>query len=149
VLFDAGERTTLRRVRRRIERLDELRITDAHWSALGLPVKMAFFVRTGESGAIALFPSPAGAIEAWLPPDAWAALVAENAVLADLEQDVEALLVSFLAPRARCFRVSIDVCYALVGVLRRHWRGISGGPELWGQVDRFFASPDAGSAPHA
>jgi hypothetical protein len=34
--------------------------------------------------------------------------------------------------------VSIDECYNLVGLLRMHWRGISGGSEVWKEIERFF-----------
>jgi hypothetical protein len=66
-----------------------------------------------------------------------------NPVLRQMEPDVEALLVNrvgyspgsmnpvhYLAP--------IDVCYRLVGVIRAHWRGFSGGSEMWQEVERFF-----------
>jgi hypothetical protein len=64
--------------------------------------------------------------------------VAEFPVLGTLEPDVEALLVNRVGGQA-CFRVPIDECYRLVGLIRAHWRGLSGGLEVWGQVERFFA----------
>ena len=33
--------------------------------------------------------------------------------------------------------VPIDVCYALVGLIRTHWRGFTGGAEVWRELDRF------------
>ena len=37
------------------------------------------------------------------------------------------------------FGVPLNRCYALVGLLRRRWRGWSGGGEVWGAVEEFFA----------
>ena len=37
------------------------------------------------------------------------------------------------------FIVPIDECYRLVGIIRLHWRGLSGGREVWGEIDSFFA----------
>jgi hypothetical protein len=43
--------------------------------------------------------------------------------------------------------VSIDHCYKLVGLLRTHWRGLSGGPEAWQMIERFFAELKEKSRP--
>jgi hypothetical protein len=32
----------------------------------------------------------------------------------------------------------MDECYSLVGLIRMHWRGLSGGREVWEEIDRFF-----------
>ena len=32
----------------------------------------------------------------------------------------------------------IDECYKLVGLIRTHWRGLSGGDEVWDEIARFF-----------
>jgi hypothetical protein len=32
----------------------------------------------------------------------------------------------------------IDECYRLVGLIRLNWRGLSGGSEVWEEVDKFF-----------
>jgi len=32
----------------------------------------------------------------------------------------------------------IDECYKLVGLIRAHWRGLSGGTEVWQEIGRFF-----------
>jgi hypothetical protein len=56
---------------------------------------MAFlFHSTPERRPVALYPGPAGATESLLSLDAWEQLVASNPALADLEPDVEALLVN-------------------------------------------------------
>jgi hypothetical protein len=47
------------------------RLDDLAWRALRIPVEMAFFVRSGESGRVtAFYPSPAGATESLLELDA-------------------------------------------------------------------------------
>ena len=54
------------------------------------------------------------------------------------EPDVEALLVNRVARRERIrrarpdyFVVPIDECFRLVGLIRPHWKGLSGGTEVW------------------
>jgi hypothetical protein len=32
----------------------------------------------------------------------------------------------------------MDICFELVGLIRVHWRGLSGGEELWNEIDAFF-----------
>jgi hypothetical protein len=34
--------------------------------------------------------------------------------------------------------VPIDDCYDLVGLLRMHWKGLSGGQEVWAEIGGFF-----------
>jgi hypothetical protein len=33
----------------------------------------------------------------------------------------------------------IDDCYRLVGQIRIHWKGLSGGSEVWTEIGRFFS----------
>ena len=128
-----------RRVPRRAEYLPDFRLTDADWEALHLPINLAFFVHSTPAGRIvALYPSPAGATESLVTLDAWHRLADDNPVLRNFEPDVEALLVNRVGIARDCYRVGIDECYKLVGVLRTHWRGLSGGPAVWGEVARFF-----------
>jgi hypothetical protein len=54
--------------------------------------------------------------------------------------DVEAVLVRRAASgQFSCLLVPIDVCYALVGLVRQFWTGFSGGDEVWRRIDEFFA----------
>jgi hypothetical protein len=55
-----------------------------------------------------------------------------------MERDVEALLVNRVRGAREHFLVPIDECYSLVGLIRMHWRGLSGGREVWEKIDRFF-----------
>ena len=59
---------------------------------------------------------------------------------ATLEPDVEALLVNRIGEARECYRVGIDECYKLVGLIRTHWRGLSGGQAVWDEIGRFFAA---------
>ncbi|MGO9599484.1 MAG: DUF5947 family protein [Isosphaeraceae bacterium] len=34
--------------------------------------------------------------------------------------------------------VGIDQCYRLAGLIRKHWRGFSGGAKVWVEIDRYF-----------
>jgi hypothetical protein len=118
---------------------------DTTWERLEIPVGVAFFFLNSTIEQLAAFyPSPAGATESLLPLDAWNEIVAANPDLATLQPDVEALLVRTVdGPRAdgsgpECFIVPIDVCYELVGELRRVWRGFDGGTEAHAAVRSFF-----------
>lgn len=81
---------------------------------------------------------------------AWEALVADNPVLEELEPGTEALLVNRVDSMREHYRVPLDRCYELVGLMRQHWRGLSGGPEAWNVIHDFFAKlKEQSSAPHA
>jgi hypothetical protein len=141
LLFDSaaagGGHLRLLPTRRR--RLDDFVLDDAQWARLRIPVDMAFFFHSTEAERVsAFYPSPAGPTESLLELEAWTELQANNPALAELEPDVEALLVS----RARSMRehwlVPIDDCYDLVGLIRSRWRGFDGGGEVWTEINRFF-----------
>jgi len=144
ILFSNQEDARYRRVPRDVYSLADLRVTDAQWEELRLPISLAFFMKsTPANRVLAIYPSPAGATESLLPLEAWDLLVADNPVLDTLEPDVEALLVNRIGPARAYYRVPIDECYKLVGLIRSHWRGLSGGQEVWEEVDRFFAQLEA------
>ena len=121
--------------------LPDFQITDAEWEGWSLPINLAFFFQRSLSGkTVAMYPSPAGAMESLLPLANWSALAEKNPALASMEADVEALLVNRVASAREYFIAPIDRCYELVGLIRAHWRGLSGGEEVWGQITRFFAN---------
>jgi len=64
-----------------------------------------------------------------------------------LEPDVEALLVNRVNGARDFYRVSIDECYKLVGLIRLNWRGLSGGTEVWAEIARFFVRLQERSQP--
>lgn len=138
VLFDhtaAGGRH-FRLVPRVCRRAPGPELDGLDWRALGIPVRMAFFVRDGATGAVsAFYPSPAGATRAELEM----AELAEHPALAGLEPDVEGLLARRADGRTTAFVVGLEDCYRLVAVLRAHWRGFTGGAVVWTELERFFA----------
>jgi len=153
ILFDGGAGQRYRRVPTRIRYLEGFRMSDGQWESLLVPINMAFFFRSTASGIVtAMYPSPAGATESQLPLDTWRQIEDENPVLQSLEPDVEALLVNRLGeqrgfPVNRYYLLPIDQCFKLVGLVRTHWRGLSGGSELWQQLERYFA--ELAEAQHA
>lgn len=88
---------------------------------------------------MAYYPSPAGSTESLLNLDAWAGLARDNPELERMSADVEALLVNRTRGRRDYFIAPIDECYKLTGIIRTHWRGLSGGDEVWQQIDDFFS----------
>ena len=56
-----------------------------------------------------------------------------------MEPDVLALLVNRVGSSRDYYRVPIDYCYKLVGLLRSRWRGLSGGSEVWQGIRQFFS----------
>jgi hypothetical protein len=117
--------------------LQDFRMDDALWERLRIPVEMAFFFRADESVG-AFYPGPMGATESLLELKAWEELERDNPVLATLEPDVEALLVNRALGRRDHFLVPIEDPYALAGLIRTRWRGLSGGREVWDEIERFF-----------
>ena len=141
ILFSGQSDGKYRRVPRRVQFLDDFRMTDAQWAGLDLPINLAFFLySTPAKRLVAFYPSPAGATEALPPQDAWETLLEDNPSLRDLEPDVEALLVYRVNETRTYCRVGVDECYKLVGLIRTHWRGMTGGTEVWKQIGEFFAA---------
>jgi hypothetical protein len=141
LLFAGQARARYRPVPTRVLSLPDLVLDDERWDSLDIPVGLAFFARSSRLGrAVARYPSPAGPTESRLSLATWADLEAANPVLAQLQPDVEALLVNRVGTAVDNLVVPIDQCYALVGLVRMGWRGLSGGPEVWGAVATFFAA---------
>jgi len=119
--------------------LERLEFDDAAWAALQIPIGLAFVMRSSVTGGVvAFYPSPAGATESELSLEAWASLVARNPILSDLEPDAEALVVNRIARPHQYVIAPIDDCYALVGLIKSRWEGISGGSALERAVPEFF-----------
>ncbi len=149
VLFP-GSHAKYKRVPRRSRFLTDFQLTDAQWDSLLIPIEMAFFYESSHAGRmVALYPSPAGPTESLLPLDTWQDIVRDNPVLAGMEPDVEALVANRLGlhrheaidgnPAAEYYILPIDECFKLVGLIRLHWKGLSGGTEVWTELARFFS----------
>ena len=156
ILFDSQSGSKYKRCGRRILFLAGFHLTDAEWAGLMIPINVAFFFKSSpEARVVAQYPSPAGATESQLSLDTWGDLVTANPTLAEMEPDVEALLVNRLGPlrgysAAEYYLLPIDECYKLVWLIRSHWRGLSGGAVVWQQLEWFFADLKARSqAPYA
>jgi len=144
MLFSGRAGTKYRRVPRDIRLLSNFQISDAEWDSLLIPINLAFFFQNSvDSRVSALYPSPAGATESLLPLEAWTSIVQSNPILNKMEPDVEAFLVNRVGlargvSAAEYYIVPIDACYKLVGLIRIHWRGLSGGTEVWKEIGDFF-----------
>jgi hypothetical protein len=144
LLFDGLEKSKYKRVPRISQYLPGFEMTDGQWESLMIPINMAFLFRSSlENRIVALYPSPAGAVESLLPLDAWAEITDNNPALHQLKPDVEALLVNRVGHAhglrdAEYYIAPIDECYKLVGLIRANWKGLSGGAEVWTEVGRFF-----------
>jgi hypothetical protein len=152
LLFDRGEVTTrYRAVPERRLQVADLELDDLMWEELRLPVDIAFLMRTsGESdppAPQAFYPGPMGATESLLRLEAFEQLEAANPILTTLQPDVEALLVDRARGARRHWIVPIDECFALVGLIRTRWRGLTGGKEVWQELDRFFDVLDERARP--
>jgi hypothetical protein len=147
ILFSNTASGKYRRVPRRLVVLDSFQMSDMQWEALGIPIGLAFFYYSSTTEQmLSVYPSPAGGTEALIPADAWRIIADANPVLDTLEPDVEALLVNRMNGARDYHRVPIDECYRLVGLIKTHWRGLSGGAELWKQFTLFFQELKAKSA---
>ena len=145
ILFSGQADTRYRRVPRRILFLPGFQLSDDQWESLMIPINMAFFFNSTAAGhVVALYPSPAGPTESLLGLDSWNEIVQSNPALKKMEPDTEALLVNRIGSargqaEAEYFIVPIDECYKLVGLIRTHWRGLSGGTRVWEEIASFFA----------
>lgn len=145
---DAASEGRYRKVPDRRLRLDGFELDDQTWEELSVPVEMAFFFHSEREGRVmAFYPSPAGPTESLLGLDAWSQIEAANPLLAEMQPDVEALLVNRARGARQHFLVPIDECYRLVGLIRTRWRGFTGGKEVWQGIADFFEDLDRRSRP--
>lgn len=125
---------------RRYLSLANFQMSNQQWDELMIPVNMAFLFSSSTTQRVMVFyPGPAGATESLLALEGWETLALQNPVLKDLEPDVEALLINRVRDAREYYIVPIDACYQLVGLIRRSWRGLGGGTEVWQAVKNFFA----------
>ena len=113
---------------------------------LGIPVGLAFVVRTGGATLVG-YPGPAGITDGELADDVWARLAAATPLARELVEHVEALLVygERGAQRLACYLVPVTHAYELAARLRATWSGIAGGDTAHAELAAFFAMLDRGS----
>jgi hypothetical protein len=135
-LFGEDALGRYRAVPRDVRALPEVNLTEGDWQALGVPIRLAFFVRDDEqsAGGRAVYPSAAGPVTTSLGPEAFALLESKGARISELLPRVETLLVQAGSSGVRVYRAPLDVAYRLVGLLRS-------GPST-GAVERFFGELD-------
>ena len=141
ILFDGQAERRYRRIPRRAVVLNGFEVSDAQWESLMIPINLAFFYRDGAADKmVAMYPSPAGATESLLSLESWDDIATQSPALQAMQPDVEALLINRVGPNREYFLAPIDECYRLVGLIRLHWRGLSGGAEVWKEIQGFFTA---------
>lgn len=139
MLFPQESLSKFKRVGKRRLWIEDFHLTDEQWDSLAIPIGLAFFLKSSvDNRVLAFYPSPAGPMESLLSLGAWGDIAAENPILHEMLPDIEALLVNRVVHGHGFFLAPIDKCYELVGLIRTHWRGLSGGTEVWAEAGRFF-----------
>jgi hypothetical protein len=140
ILFQDGP-GRYRRVPRDAFVLEEFEFADLQWESLSIPINLAFlFYNSASRRPVAFYPSPGGATESLLDLATWEQIAAAHTRLHQMLPDIEAFLVNRLATPPEYYVVPIDLCYELAGIVRRHWRGFTGGDEVWREIGAFFVT---------
>jgi hypothetical protein len=120
----------------------ELDFSEQDWIDLDIPVRLAFlFFNSQIQRWVAVYPSPAGPTEAVLETERFQRLAARSTIFSSIEPDIEAFIAYARRPHERtteCYLVPIDVCYDLVGRVRRGWRGFNGGDDIRREIEGIF-----------
>lgn len=137
--FARGARDAeLRRTHGRVEWLEDFRLPEHVWTALGPPAGLALFLRSSSGRVVALSPRVSGAAESELPAADWERLASDNPTLDTLEPDAEALIVDRVGRPPRHLIAPIDTCNRLVGLVQSRTRAGMLEPELAPALDDFF-----------
>ncbi|BBX51792.1 DUF5947 family protein [Mycolicibacterium poriferae] len=105
---------------------------------LGVPVGLAYLVAQPDGVVVANYPNPLGSTHYEVEPQQWRDVVGQRPELDGLAPTVEAVLINTVHGAEQHWIVPIDDCYRLVAIIRTHWRGLSGGNEVWPAIDAFF-----------
>src|SRR5580704_16056572 len=87
---------------------------------------------------MAFIPTLPGATKRWLSLNPGPGTPRKHPALQKMEPDVETFLVNRVGAPAQYYIAPVDECYRLVGLIRMHWRGLSGGTEVWKEIHHFF-----------
>lgn len=109
---------------------------------LGVPVGLVFCVLQPDGTVVANYPSPLGVTRAVLDDADWQRLSARWPPLGTMTPLVEAVLINSVRGASERWLVPIDDCYRLIAVIRQHWKGMSGGRDVWPAISDFFAGLD-------
>jgi hypothetical protein len=148
ILFQHREAAPYKRIGRKVRWVPDFQMNDAEWESLLIPIGLAFFVnRSPDARTLAFYPGPAGCTESLLSLDSWRGIAERNSFLKEMDLDTEALLVNRMGSAREHYLVPVDRCFQLVGLIRLHWRGLSGGEDAWREIRQFFAAlQEAGRA---
>jgi hypothetical protein len=138
ILFCDQQSGKYLRVPREVHELNDFAFSDLQWEEMRLPINLAFFYRGADGRMIAMYPSPAGAIESRIDLARWDEQVAKHPRLLAMQPEVEALIVNRVSAEPMYFIAPIDECYRLTGIIRTNWRGLSGGTDVWAAITEFF-----------
>ncbi|SEK55045.1 hypothetical protein SAMN04515665_10312 [Blastococcus sp. DSM 46786] len=114
------------------------RLADLSPKELGVPVGLVFFVVQCDGSVLANYPSPMGPTRSEVDAGTWQALQQRCPELAGMAPGVQALLLDTARGADEHWLVPIDDCYRLVAVIKREWRGLSGGSTVWPAIREFF-----------
>lgn len=116
-------------------------VPTSEWSALGVPVSVSFvFFNSLANSWIAVFPSPAGAVEGEPQVGAMEALAQVTPLVSAVRPDVEALLAHGQRGRdtVELYIVPVSAGYELVAKIRAHWQGFDGGDLARQQIRQYM-----------
>lgn len=148
LLFPDDGTARYRRVGKDVYAIAKLDISEAHWNRLEIPIGLCFIFRSSaDDRVVAVYPSPAGPTESPVEAAAFDALAAKNPMVGAMRRDTQALLLYHVNGAGKQYLAPIDQCYALVGLIRCHWHGISGGAEARQVIKAFFEQLDRRARP--
>ncbi len=140
ILFAGRQDAKFLRIPVHVRAVPDLALDGMQWEELSIPISLAFFLRDADGAMTAMYPSPAGPVESSLSLDSLPNFLAANAAVAGMAPEVEALLVSLVKGEEAALLVPIDECFRLTGLIRKKWRGLSGGTDVWIAIREFFAA---------
>jgi hypothetical protein len=119
LLFPPDNTGTYRRIVPCQVPLPDVGLDEARWNALGIPVRLVFVVASAVHRCVfALYPNAGGMTETVVASDAWDAFVRAYPELAQIEPDVQGVLIDGISDPCQCYRASIDVCHRLAGLMQ-------------------------------